>query len=279
MKIRGLNWRIAVVFVLVLVLILAGWWLSNCPLTPVNPVVKVEEPEPTEIAKLKLGVMADVHLDWKSLKQGLEIAKGRGEKLVIIDGDLTSVGQETEIAAAKKVLDESGIEYMAVPGNHDLWMSDKIKVDLWQKYFGSKYQTTKEGKVKLILINNAGVRGLGEIQTEWLNKELEECFVWRCLAIMHMPIKHKLSEHVMGEDSKTVTAEANELWEKLISSGVREIITGHLHYSSSYEIDGIRTYVVGAISQSRNNQTPRYTEFEVGKEQVTSQVVILEEEE
>jgi len=52
-----------------------------------------------------------------------------------------------------------------------------------------------------------------------------------------------------------------------------------LHYSSSYEIDGIRTYVVGAISQSRNNQTPRYTEFEVGKEQVTSQVVILEEEE
>jgi predicted phosphodiesterase len=225
----------------------------------------------------KIGVMADTHLDWDSFKKALKLAKSRGEEMVIIDGDLTSVGSEAELKAAKKVLEESGIKYLAVPGNHDLWVGDRIKADLFGKYFGEEYGAVKLEGVKLILVNNGGAGGLGEKQKQWLEGELKECRQIRCIAVMHMPIKHNFSTHVMGEDSREVTKEAEKLWQELKESGVKEILAGHLHYSGSYEIEGIRTYVVGAITAERNNQTPRFTEFNISALAVNSEVLVLEE--
>jgi hypothetical protein len=50
-------------------------------------------------------------------------------------------------------------------------------------------------------------------------------------------------------------------------------MAGHLHYASSYELGGIRTDIVGAISRERNNQSPRYTELMIGKYSIERKVV------
>jgi predicted phosphodiesterase len=260
-----------------MVLIVAGVWWRKSSLKPDLKVEeKAEEAEKVE-SEIKFGVMADVHLDWTNLKSAIDLAKSRGEDKIIIAGDLTSVGSKKELLAGKKVLDESGMPYFVVPGNHDRYTGDKFKEDIFGEVFGKSYQSLKEGSLKLVLIDNGGKAGLGSLQTEWLNNEVKECRVWFCVVVMHEPLENNFSEHVMGEGSTAVTLEATNLVKMFREAGVKEIIAGHLHYASAYEVNGMRTMLVGAVVQARNTQTPRFTELTVNNNVLNREVVVLED--
>ncbi|MFA4826679.1 MAG: metallophosphoesterase [Candidatus Shapirobacteria bacterium] len=269
---RCLTWGLVI-------LVVAGvvWWWKSSP----KPDQKIEEKKTEEVVKMgeeiRFGVMADVHMDWNNFKMAIDLAKSRGEKQIVVAGDLTSVGSKKELMAAKKVLDQSGMLYFVVPGNHDRYTGDKFKEDIFGEVFGKSYQSLKEGSLKLILIDNGGKAGLGWVQTEWLKKEVDECRVWVCVAVMHMPLENNFSEHVMGEGSTAVTAEAAELVKMLKETGVKEIVAGHLHYASAYEIDGMRTILVGSVAEARNTQTPRFTELTVKDNILNREVVVLED--
>jgi predicted phosphodiesterase len=273
---RSWNRYLAWGLVVLIVIGVAWWWKSSQ-----RPDQGVEDKKTEEAVRveeeIKFGVMADVHLDWVNFKKAIELAKSRGEKRIVIAGDLTSVGSKKELLAAKKVLDESEMPYFVVPGNHDRYTGDKFKEDVFGEVFGKNYQSLKEGNLKLILVDNGGKAGLGSMQTEWLKKEVEECRIWVCVAIMHMPLENNFSQHVMGEGSTAVTLEAVELAKLLREAGVKEIAAGHLHYASAYEIDGVRTILVGAIAEARNTQTPRFTELTVKDNILNREVVVLEE--
>lgn len=261
---------------MVLIIVGVWWWKSSQRLDQ-----KAEEKKTEEVVKMgeeiKFGVTADVHMDWDNLKKAIDLAKSRGEKQIVIAGDLTSLGSKKELTAAKKVLDENEMPYLVVPGNHDRYTGDKFKEDIFGEVFGKSYQSQKDGNLKLILIDNGGKAGLGSIQTEWLKKEVEECRVWFCVAVMHMPLENNFSQHVMGEGSTAVTLEAVELAKLLREAGVKEIVAGHLHYASAYEIGGMRTILVGAVAEARNTQTPRFTELTVKDNILNREVVMLED--
>ena len=238
-------------------------------LTPVPTIV---------LSESKFAVVADIHMDWDHLSRFLETAKAGGNELVVIAGDLTSLGKKGELLEAKKVLDKSGVKYFVVPGNHDLWWGQKTKGDVFAEVFSKKYQSVKiNDGIKLILADNSEVGGFGEEQEKWIEGELPECKRIVCLFVVHEPLEHPLSTHVMGEGDDKVVAEAKEMQILLAESGVKAIIAGHLHYSGSYEIDGIRTYLIGAAGVSKNNQTPRFTEFVI-RDSMIEDVVIKEEE-
>lgn len=268
---RWLAWGLVV-----LIVIGVAWWWKNSQ----KPDLKVEEKKTEEVVKIgeeiRFGVMADVHLDWINFKKAIELAKSRGEKQIVVAGDLTSVGSKKELLAAKKVLDESGMPYFVIPGNHDRYTGDKFKEDIFGEVFEKSYQSQKDGNLKLILVDNGGKAGLGSVQTEWLKKEVEECRIWVCVAVMHMPLENNFSQHVMGEGSTAVTLEATEVAKTLREAGVKEIVAGHLHYASAYEIDGMRTILVGAIAEARNTQTPRFTELTMQDGELKREAVILE---
>ena len=214
-----------------------------------NPKPKIEEVikrEKKEI--LRFAVMADVHNDTESLSKALDLVEN---ELVVVAGDLTINGTEKEQMAIKKVLGDR----FAVPGNHDIYKS------VW--IFGRKYQSIEKNNVKLILVDNSHWRGLGEEQKIWIGGEVGECVIKKCLAIMHKPLENHFSTHVMGENSKVVTAEAGWLKELFLRNNVRTGYSGHLHYASSYTIGGWETVLVGAISKDRNTETPRFTEVVV----------------
>jgi predicted phosphodiesterase len=265
----------------ILVLILVGligivMVLKQKPVVRSDVVVVNEEIEvPTKTADqgIKFGVMADVHMDWTDWKKFLETSKARSEQFVVIAGDMTSLGKTNELLAAKKILDDSGMKYYVVPGNHDLWMSLKTKSPLFNEVFGKDYQSFRYEQVKFILVNNGDAAGLGKMQMEWLEGEVKECKVITCLVVMHMPLNNAFSGHVMGEGSTLVTNEAASLIKLFRDNGVKETITGHLHYSTSYELEGIRTTIVGAVNRDRNNQTPRYTEFMIANKNLDWEVV------
>ncbi len=224
------------------------------------PKAPVEKP-------LKFAVMGDIHLDAKNFKIALEKAKADGEDFVIVVGDLTSLGTKDELLAMKKILDESGLEYYTIPGNHDLWSGNPQKANLFREVFGPDFQSFKKAETKFILVDNGSFLGIkamkgedGQNQGEWLQGEVKECLVIDCLVFMHIPLNHPRSLHIMGEENTPVMLEAKEWVKTLVENKVKEVFAGHLHFYSQYNLDGLETTVVGAITGPRNLQSSKFLE-------------------
>jgi predicted phosphodiesterase len=239
------------------------YWPKKELIVPGKTVVEVVKP-------FKFAVMADVHNDNEELGKALRQAQGDGEELVIVAGDLTNNGSEKELEAVKKTLDDSQEKYLAVPGNHDV-----IKKQ-FGAVFGNSYQTYVKDNLKMILIDNSYWAGLGEEQKQWIENESQGCNVIVCVAVMHMPLEHSLTDHVMGEGNKIGTEDAAWLHKILVENNIKSIYAGHLHYASTYTMDNLTTNLVGAISSTRNNQTPRMMEVEFDGKALVNRMVEIE---
>ena len=231
-----------------LVLIVLGLFLY---LRKDKKIIQVEEEKVVKIKDVmfKFVVMADVHNDIDDLKKALEMEK---VSLVVIAGDLTINGTEKEQQTIKNILNDN---IYVIPGNHDDYKN------VW--IFGKKYQSISEGNFKMILIDNSNWRGLGEEQKKWIENEVQVCRVIKCVVVMHMPLENNFSAHIMGEYLKSTAEEAKWLKSLLLNNNVKTGYSGHLHYNSSYTIDGWQTVLVGAITRDRNTESPRYTEVTV----------------
>jgi len=220
---------------------------------------------------LKVAIMADVHSDYEQLMKMLAIAKVNKVEMVIVAGDLSNRGSREELMKVKNVLDESGLDYRVIPGDREK------KLDIFKDIFGKNYQSVKIGEVKFILIDNSSWHGLGKEQKLWIESEVSECGSYVCIVVMHKVLNNLFSTKVMGENNAKVEAEANWLRELFIESGVKRIAAGDLHYATSYELEGIRTDIVGAISREDNTQSPRYTELVISKDFIDRRVIVEEE--
>ena len=231
-----------------------------------------------KMEKWKFGVMADIHNDTKNLEEALRLAKSEGVMFVILTGDLTVLGKRAELAEVKGILEASGVEYRAVPGNHDWWWSRKFKDNLWREFFGENYYIWRINGIKFLMIDNGDWQGIGEKQMAWLREEAGECRVVKCVAVAHMPLNHAFSEHIMGEESTPAAREASEILRIFRENNIKDLLAGHLHYSGSYEEGGVRTYLAGAITGERNTQTARFVLVEILGESIETRVVELEGE-
>ncbi len=217
---------------------------------------------PTTVKKeLKMAVMADIHNTTDKLKTMINRAKSRGSEIIVIAGDLTTGGTDSELSAIKKVTDKSEVRMAITQGNHDM------RKGLFSKYFGPSYQSIKFGGIKLILIDNSNWKGLGDVQKRWIESEVVECKTIICVTIMHMPLNNPTSAHVMGESSKTTAAEADWLRKLLIENKVKETISGHIHHAYSYTLEGLKTTLVGSGGAGI------YSEFIINDREITRTVI------
>ncbi len=242
--------------------------------------IKNQEEQEIPEKTLKFAVMADVHSDWENFRQALERAKG-DVGFVVVVGDLTTIGKKSELLEAKRILDESGLKYYVIPGNHDVWYDRRLNKDFFSEVFGKTYGSFKKDNFKYILINNGdyknGLEGLKgtEGQKKWLEEEAEECLRITCLIFMHMPLNHPNSVYVMGQDSPAVATQAAQLVKLLVKNKVKQIFAGHLHFSSSYELEGLKTTIAGAITSERNFQSPKFLEVSVSGDTMLKKEIFL----
>lgn len=250
-------------------MIFAWFWFNRFRIQ--EPVVTAVKVLPTQIPKkIKIAFMADIHNDTKSLEKGLAIANREDVDQIVLVGDLTNMGDEKSLFEIKNIMDNSEMGYAVVPGNHE------YSLDNFRKVFGNSYGIIEEDFLKLILIDNSYWQGLSEEQIKWIEAEVAECKIKMCLVVMHKPLDNLFSSHVMGEGSQKAAKEAEWLRQLLIDSGVKRIVSGHLHYSSSYELEGIRTDLVGAISSERNSQSSRFTILEISIDGIERKVVEID---
>jgi len=261
------------------VIVVAGlivWWVNGKKQIEIIKRIPPVFENKSEIREIKIALTADIHNDWGEFSKVVKMTKESGDELVVVVGDMTVYGKGEELEKAKSELINSGIKYAVVPGNHDAYRSLAGK-NIYDGVFSKRYQVVRIDDLKLILIDNSNYRGLGTDQWSWIKKEVIECKRLLCLAVMHMPLNNSFSTHLMGENNAKVTAEAKKLLGLLVDNGVRQIEAGHLHYATSYELEGIRTDIVGAISRERNTQSPRYTELVIRGNEIERKVMEVEE--
>ena len=225
----------------------------------INPLSSAPTITPAPVS-YTFAVISDIHSSYKNLQKALQRIKQDGGEFIIIAGDLTTAGKAQELRKVKEILDESGIPYYAIPGNHDL-LSTPIgrKGEGWQEVLEVDYQSFQKGEVKFILINNGdGKIGVDQTQQEWLNQELVDCPKLYCLVFAHMPLNHLTLKHIMGEDSLVVASQAAQLVQEFTRYQVKELFAGHIHYLSTYTLDGLKTTTDGVIKDR-----PRFLEVTV----------------
>ena len=214
---------------------------------------------------IKLAVMSDTHNDFENLRSALSDAKDKGISNVFFLGDFTELGLIEDLEDAKEIMDDGGIDYLAIPGDHDLWKTVGPE-NFLIVFKENKHSVTLNG-VKFVLLDNSANYTLIDDETlSWFEKEVADAdFVFLSQPLYH-PTLQVVMGTVNGEVQEEVKAQAGQLLTMIRSSDVRAIIAGDQHASSSNddpEKSGLRHIVVGALTDDRNLQSPRYSVLDI----------------
>ncbi|MDZ4209891.1 MAG: metallophosphoesterase, partial [Candidatus Curtissbacteria bacterium] len=196
--------------------------------------------EQAEITKpkseiLRIGLVADSHNENELLREALRQAQSKGVNFVIGLGDYTNLGTVEELLAAKKVFDESKLQYFVTAGDRDGWDSREKGVANFSNFnavFGPATQKIEESGIQFVLLDNSDIYS-GISQNDWnfleevtkVTKESEESKVKLTFVFAHKTPFHPDSAHIMGEDSPKVADQANRLIKLIEDMGVDGLFT------------------------------------------------------
>lgn len=221
--------------------------------------------------KLEVAIIADVQEDVASLVRSLEKIKERNINKVIVIGDLTNYGEISDLQDIKQALDDSGVIYYVLPGDHDLAAS--LNSDNFIKVFGkTNYVIDMDGYNFLFLDNSANYTALGPSVISWFVDEITTAdFVFLSQPLYVEGLNPPFNKMYMGstrdvpsDDLKDrqlrVKEQRDILLDNLQSSAVSAVF-GADHHKSSKIIDSIRStlehYTLGAIASEVNDLPQR----------------------
>lgn len=231
-----------------------------------------EKPKSSAPVKFKFGVLADSHKDLASLEKALMQAAEEGVKFVVMMGDLSDTGTAEELEATKQVLENSGLTYYAMPGDHDLWDSRDKENDAAKNFvqtFKETYKSISYDNVRLILIYNSdNYLGLDGLQLKWIEDELERVSAVApelLFVFAPTPLFHPSSDHVMGKVNPKLSSQAEHLMTTFKRFGVDLVFSADTHFFSKYsepknELDMV---TVGAVTSEKNPQAPRFAIIDI----------------
>jgi hypothetical protein len=228
----------------------------------VIPLGSGESVEPSKEVLAKFSVLTDSHNDLNYLSKALEKVKEVESDFVIHLGDWTQVGTQKELEESKEIIDKSGVVYQTVPGDHDLWASSGVAN--FEKIFGAPYGSFDERGVHVVLLNTSDTKlGLGEAQLNWLRKDLIGNEGKMIFAFMHLPLYHPTNNRTIWEKggmNSEVKKEVDLVLELFSKYKVKGVFAGDHHFSSNFTepVSGVKMYIVGAVTSSRNLQVPRF---------------------
>ena len=220
---------------------------------------------------VQVALLADAHEDWDNLEAALEEAEDLDVDQVFFLGDFTDWGDVPGLKNGKEMLDESGLAWEALPGDHDLAQSASKTggggLENFLEVFGHNYGTTKLGGYTFMYFDNsANFTPLDEERFTWFLDHVEDAdFV-----LLAQPIYHDKSLILMGivdgEEIEDVNNQRKMLLSKVRQAEVKAVVAADHHMSSvskDPERASLRHFVVGALASSRNLQTPRFSVLSV----------------
>lgn len=175
-------------------------------------------------------------------------AKARGARFMVDTGDISESGSRDELMLYRDFVEDSGLEFHTVPGNHDVG-SGGVSQE-YEEIIGPYYYSFYYAGDHFIILDNADDRtGINDSQMQWLSADLAANFGKPHQFIFaHIPIADSSlpSDHVSGEKGGEGLRSGQQMVEQARAyPNVDAFFFGHIHAYLAYQLDGIDAYVTG----------------------------------
>jgi predicted phosphodiesterase len=204
------------------------------------------------------------------------LSAARSVDFLIIAGDLTGSGTDTEFENFVSHMDASGVKYYAVPGNHDI--ATQPLDQGYEVYIGPAYQSFDYKNCHFMLIDNCNPElGFYPAEQQWARQDLAAARKKKpnhIIAVAHVPPGFPYSakasaSQIPGLDNN------DEMVPLLAEGGVEELFCGHVHtYMESTE-EGVLVTITGGAGAPLLGVTSynNYVQVDINGRQRTQKVV------
>jgi predicted phosphodiesterase len=200
---------------------------------------------PASPTNFSFSAMGDTHIGSPSggnvMARALQLSKNDGDSFVLLAGDNTNTGFESEILAFQTQITNSGLRAYPAIGNHDIFFGG------WGNYkrlIGRSIYSFNAGNVHFIVLDTANGT-FGEDQFNWLRADLVSNTRPLKIVMTHFPI-------YMGEFSSlyklSSDEEATVFKDVMNEFGVNLVIGGHYHGYGDKTLGATRYLVTGACN-------------------------------
>ena len=184
----------------------------------------------------KFAFVTDTHVGTKTGEEDLirtvnDINDNKDLDFVLVTGDITEMGTDSELQLAKKTLNKLEIPYYVVPGNHDTGWSESGGVSFINEFGYDKFVFEHEGYKFIGCASGPYVRmSDGHIPRDavvWLDQILEDTPKDQPLIfINHYPLDNSLDNWYEATD-------------RLKKYNTQFAICGHGHRNKKFNFEGI----------------------------------------
>jgi len=210
---------------------------------------------------IKIALLADSHESFDNLRLAVDqINKADDYDFVVDLGDLSRVGEKSQLEKSKEILDLLNLKYYVIAGDHDYW--ETVSSENFISVFGKDYYSFIKNGWKLIFLDNADIdMGLDTTQFEWLKSELNAMDSKYRVIFVHIPLYSTHSERRVMGGQINVENQKQEILKLAREKSVRAIVAGDQHYFNvdiDPEVKNLKHIVDGALTNDRNLQPARY---------------------
>jgi len=249
-------------------------------------------------ALFRICIISDIHQDLENLKKTGEKIKTSGCDKMFIIGDLTNYGDVESLKNVRDIVNTFGIEYYAIPGDHDI--ADSLDSDNFNKVFGINYHVMEYEGVRFMLIDNSpNFTEISKTQMTWIQNNVGNVdFIVISQPLFTQGLNPPFDVTYMGsmlntpqdddikEKQQLVKDQGQELLDLIRKNKqIKAIFAGEHHRSSKIEDSergGLFHYVIGAVTSIVNDlpqsaiQTSRFSVISIyeGKEYSVEDVLI-----
>ncbi len=210
----------------------------------------------------KFAIVADSHEDEVAFPMVLERIKGEGVNFLIHLGDLVNAGELEKLKQAKSFLDNTGISYYVIPGDHDYNWQPEHSLANFKQVFGVEqiYSSFEHGGFFFILFDNSdNTNEVDVTQMKWLKEQLESMTrqpdnqtTSNTFFFSHKPFFNPYFPDKVDTNGGTIL-------DLLAEYKVSQVFSGNVHYFARYSDPqtGIDITTVGAAGTYKN-PLPQY---------------------
>lgn len=156
-------------------------------------------------------------------------------------------------------MDKMQMKFFFVAGNHDV--TNPLMHQIWREHFGPVYYSFDYKGVHFVCLNTEDPTSkIGDKQLEWLAADLEKSKAARwTLVFMHKPLWNDAERAIAaGNGDNTNWKKA----EQLLGDRPHTVFSGHVHYYSQYDRNGMKYYHLATTGGSSPLRGLPYGEFD-----------------
>jgi 3',5'-cyclic-AMP phosphodiesterase len=192
-----------------------------------------------------------------------------GPDVVVITGDLTSMGYRQEFREAKEYIDRIACSnVLVVPGNHD---SRNVGYAHFERLFATRETVINQNGVTIVGVDSTepdlDYGRIGRHRYPWIR----ESFAARPGDFKVFALHHHLLPIPGTGRERNIVNDAGDVLEVLIESGVELVLSGHKHVPYAWRLENMFVVNTGTVAtlRLRGDTKPCYNIIEIAGDHVT----------